>query len=457
MTVAAKHADESPTDARGSLGLVLLAAFVLASRLPCISGDYGADPDCYRVVNAARQIAFTSHYVESRLPGYPVQEYALSLLIRGGLTSPATSNGLTALFSVAACLFLALILRSIGLREYVLASAAFALTPVVYISSSCSIDYMWAVAFVLGATYLVLRERPVVAGCLLGLGVGCRITSAAMLPLLGVLLFVTAPPKRRQKKTALFVGTAAIVGLFCFSPVMLRHGLALFTFVEPPEYPPLAGVVSRATTGVWGTLGTMAWIGVASVLATEWFRHRLRTPQRPGVLLLCCIVVLVYAAIYVRLPLESGYLVPMVPFAIIGLGLVAPGRLFRAFCLTVCVAPVLDVGRSGVSVGGPLGNDQAQRQGDHRTAVAVIDAAASLGPGAVVVCGTWQPRILSMLSPTSRDARRYVHLITDRLGFERYAAEGYQVFFVPGAELENRALYQVNLRSLGAQELALRR
>jgi len=450
MTVAANHVDESPMDSRGRLGLVLLAAFVLASRLPWIGGDYGADPDCYRVINAARQIAFTGQYVESRLPGYPVQEYALSLLTRGG---PVASNGLTAVFSVAASLFFALILRKIGVREYLLGSAAFALTPVVYISSTCSIDYVWAATFVLGATYFILLERPVIAGCLLGLGIGCRITSAAMVPLLGGLLLVAGLPERRWRGAALFIGTALIVGFFCFTPVVLRHGLAFFTFVEPSEYPPLAGVLSRATTGVWGTVGTTAWIGVGVAFAAGRFRPSLGTPHRHGVLLLCFVAVLVYAALYGRLPLESGYLIPVVPFALIGLGLVAPGALFRAFCLAVCVAPVLDVGRSGISLGGQLVSDQAVRREDLRAAEAVIDASARLGEKAVVVCGTLQPRILSMLNPGSSDGRRFLYLIRDAPRLDRYSTDGYRIFFVPGAEMENLVLCGLNLRSYGAQEL----
>jgi len=76
------------------------------------------------------------------------------------------------------------------------------------------------------------------AGCLLGLGIGCRITSAAMVPLLGGLILMVGLPERRRRGATLFMGMAVIVGLLCFAPVMLRHGLAFFAFVEPSEYPP---------------------------------------------------------------------------------------------------------------------------------------------------------------------------------------------------------------------------
>jgi hypothetical protein len=450
MMGAASHANGGVRKNRGRLGLILLASLVLGSRLLWIGDDYGADPDCYRVINAARQIAHSGRYVESRLPGYPVQEYALSLLVRGG---PVASNGLTAVFSVGASLLFALILRKAGVQDHLLGSVAFALTPIVYISSTCSIDYIWAVAFVLGATHAVLLERPVLAGCLLGLGIGCRITSAAMVPLLGGLVLATGRPELRRRGLAFFMGAAAAVGFLCYAPVMLRHGLAFLTFAEPAAYPPLNGVLSRATTGVWGTVGAAAAVGVGVALAAGKFRPPPRKPHARRLLRFCFVVVLVYTAIYARLPLESGYLIPAVPFALIGLGLVSPGPLFRAFCLALCVSPFMEVGRSGISLGGRTASDRAARRDGGRTAQAVIDIASRLGDGIVIVCGSLQPRILSMVDSMSPDGRRYVYLVRERTTLERYAAEGYRIFFVTGAEAENLALYGLDLRSAGAQEL----
>ena len=69
-----------------------------------------------------------------------------------------------------------------------LAGFALAFTPQVYINSSNTTDYVWALAFILGSLYFVLLGRPLMAGILLGLAIGSRITSGAMLLRLGVLL-----------------------------------------------------------------------------------------------------------------------------------------------------------------------------------------------------------------------------------------------------------------------------
>src|SRR3984885_9097904 len=150
--------------ARQRLGLGLAAVAVLATRLPWIGSGYGSDPDGYRVVIVARQIARSGVYEASRLPGFPVYEYLTAL---SAWSAPWVSNSVTALFSVASLVLFALIARELGVRRYLLLALAFAMTPVVYVSSCCTMDYIPALTGQLGATYAVLRRRPVLAGLLL--------------------------------------------------------------------------------------------------------------------------------------------------------------------------------------------------------------------------------------------------------------------------------------------------
>ena len=63
---------------------LLVAGLVFASRLPFLGPGYGFDPDAWRVAFAARDIVTSGHYEASRFPGYPVQEIASALLLRGG-------------------------------------------------------------------------------------------------------------------------------------------------------------------------------------------------------------------------------------------------------------------------------------------------------------------------------------------------------------------------------------
>src|SRR5256885_10971067 len=60
-------------------GDAALALGIAASRLPFLAAGYGTDTDAWKLAFAAREIGTTGHYAPSRLPGYPVQEYASAL------------------------------------------------------------------------------------------------------------------------------------------------------------------------------------------------------------------------------------------------------------------------------------------------------------------------------------------------------------------------------------------
>jgi len=107
--------------ARERLALALSALAVLLTRLPWIGSGYGSDPDGYRVVIVARQIAHGGVYEASRLPGYPVYEYLTALT---AWHAPWVSNAVTALFSTAAFVFFALIARELGVRRHLLIALA---------------------------------------------------------------------------------------------------------------------------------------------------------------------------------------------------------------------------------------------------------------------------------------------------------------------------------------------
>jgi len=141
---------------------------VLASRLPFLLPGYGFDPDAWGVAFISRQIATTGTYYVSRFPGYPVQEFFYSIIWKSG---PLLMNGMTALLSGLATAFFALSMKKMEFAQPFFSALVFAFVPVVYVNSVTSIDYVWALCFVLGSLYCVLSDRPVFAGLLLGLAI----------------------------------------------------------------------------------------------------------------------------------------------------------------------------------------------------------------------------------------------------------------------------------------------
>jgi len=230
-----------------------VAALVVLSRIPFLSAGYGVDFDAWRVAGAARTIATTHVYTAARFPGNPVHEVVCAMLLPGGYIALNTA---TALFSGMAAAFFALSVRVLGGKDYALAGLALAFTPVVFISSTTTIDYVWALAFTMGSLYFVLIGRPVLAGLMLGGAIGCRLTSGAMLIPLGIML---AGRERRARLASLctFVLGASLVAAVAFAPVVLRYGWGFFRFFEN-GLPTFAEAARRATEGVWGRVGFLA-------------------------------------------------------------------------------------------------------------------------------------------------------------------------------------------------------
>src|SRR5688572_12444731 len=138
-------------------GVVALAAAVLASRVPFLSAGYGVDPDAWRVVLAARNLRETGVYLPSRLPGYPLHEGLVALVV----DHPLLANGASALASAVLVAIVAILLRDHGARRWVAAGVVVAAAPAAWVSSVTTMDYMLAAAAGMGALLAATRHRAV--------------------------------------------------------------------------------------------------------------------------------------------------------------------------------------------------------------------------------------------------------------------------------------------------------
>jgi hypothetical protein len=427
---------------------------VLLTRLPWIQLGYGADPDGYRVVAVARQIAQGGPYEASRLPGYPAFEYLTAVTAWG----PAwATNAVTALFSAAAYLLFTLILRCFAVRRPALVAAGFAMTPVIYINSSCTMDYVPALACLLAATYALLCDRPGLAGLCLGLAMGFRITSGALALPCCLWLWRGAPARVAARQSLRLCGAPLLVAALCFVPVWYRYGSGFFDFYDNPWYPPWDVVATRALPLVWGSFGIVAL--AAAVAALPWVAPSVRTVlsgtrARDG-MLFAALTIGLYLVAFLRLPDEAGYLVPVVPFVLLALSLLEPPWLMQGLAVVLLCSPFVALDRHGLSLRGPIVEDHAVRASQQRATEAILAAADRLPGRAVIVAGWVLPRLRLAIGGDVRGAHRFVYLVEGRGDYEHYVAEGYRVYFVPGVELYESQAHDLELSELGAQRLAV--
>src|SRR5260221_2244433 len=209
----------SPRRAEGSsdvtLGVgALLAVCVFLTRLPFVWSGFGTDTDTWKFASAVREIADTGRYTASRLPGYPLMEWLCTPLAHMGPWAP---NALSAVAAAACAWLTARLFSRAGVRDAWLAGAAFAFLPAAYIAGTSSIDYLWAIAFVLAAWLDAGEGRAARAGLWLGLAVGTRITSVLFVAPLAWLVWRSAGDEGgpRVRRVLALRGAGALAGGAC--------------------------------------------------------------------------------------------------------------------------------------------------------------------------------------------------------------------------------------------------
>ena len=325
--------------------LFFLSAAVFISRIPFLRAGFGAEEDSWLLALTAKNIALSGEYEMSRAPAHPLQEIIYSWFYNGGLNAFST-NLLSAAGSVITSLFFALSLKNIGFRHYIFAAFAFAFTPVVFISSVYTIDYMPAMAFVMMSFYFITLPSKswtiILAGIFLGIAIGFRLTSAIMLLPFCVLLLSIS--QGGWKKILVLGFSACIIGLLTYIPVIKTYGTSFFTFADQFPYPNFPKVLYKGTLGVFGFigLGAILFFKIKILIQRIRMKEKLIPDMLPkNIFYASCTAIILYIFSYLRLPQKSAYLIPLIPFVILLSGYYLSGRAFKIFCVLLTMSSFL--------------------------------------------------------------------------------------------------------------------
>jgi hypothetical protein len=287
------------------LAFAALAVLFIVSRLPFLNLGYGTDPDAWRVALTAHYIWENGDYLPSRLPGYPLHEFVTTALYKGGWV---TTNLSTALVSLAGVYLFAALAKKLDLPNRGALTLAFAFTPLLWINSVMTMDYMWALTFILGAYLALLNRSPVLAGILLGLAGGFRITSLVMLVPFALLLWRTDRKSEIRPVTL----TSVALTLLAFVPVLMDYGLNFLNFYD--QSVPLKEFLRALGKDALGIVGALAVL-VAVLISLPRLRSFPKDLANDPNVLVWATVPVIYLVTYSRLPHEIAYLIPIFPFA----------------------------------------------------------------------------------------------------------------------------------------------
>ena len=397
----------------------LLTAVVLLSRLPFIFDGHGHEEDSYGLVVNAYEMHSTGHYVASRFPGHPFQEYIYLLIWN---QSAWIWNLLSSIFSVVAVLAFYRALKKTGMSFAMEASLMLAFTPLFFIAGTYTIDYAWSLAFVLLSFAALVSGKFTWCGVLLGIAIGCRITSGIFLIPWAMFLFQRMDIKTWFGWMMKIAIPCGLIGICMYIPAYLQYGTTFFDYSDQFPYPPVTKVIYKASIGVFGILG-LAGILIAKF---RWLFSAdksvvnppsIVTPKRlQWVIAAICILHLIS---YLRLPQKAGYMLPIVPFVIMLVVMYSPLRMIRIVTMIFMLAPFLfgmnitdelrGSGATGASVTfnisgqeisidaarGPVLAEQEKRRNKMEYVERVCNYLDTTNQNQIVICGWWYNEIIA--------------------------------------------------------------
>jgi|688.fasta_scaffold04686_13 hypothetical protein len=433
--------------------LFLGCLLVLISRLPFLNAGFGVEEDSWGIAVAALNTRETGVFEASRLPGHPFNE--MFYVAMWGLSS-WWFNFSSALMSVLLFFFSAKVLLHFNLKNAILSALAVVFVPVVFINSTCTVDYLWSVALMVGSFYFLLSKNWPISVLFFSMSVGCRLTNGVFIvPFLWffreeiMLLSV-------QRRLALLF-SCGLLCLLWYLPVINVYGPGFFTYSDQFPYPSWFKIGYKATLGVWGTLGCMALLMAGWFLFSSGWRKRLQNPYAQMTLILCAL----FALQYFMLPQKSAYWIQIIPFVIFFLAMSLNPRQVQMVMAILIFSPFLlginltDPYRgsessslaSKFSVNGQeifidpfiglMQSDYSKRIRKLEYGKKVLGYLSTMNKPTVVICGWWYNQLL--ITKFDNPIPDYVELkfYCDESSMAKWKENGAQIFYLHEQDLYN--------------------
>lgn len=311
---------------------ILILAVIIY--LPMTFLGYGSDSDVDNVVRTGQYFARTLDYIPSRNPGFFVHETATFFL--NSLGGSFLSNLGTLLMSLVTLASFMKILRIYEMPNVKLLAGTLMIHPFYWVNSTSTMDYIWALGFLLLGFELLFRKRSGAAGIALGLAIGSRFTT--LIPVLGILVYGFFTSRLSRRVIVLAGSIALVVGLICYLPAVdftEWHPMRLFSasMGSPELWTPIlrAGRFFYKNLMFWG-IPSLVWSIpiLVNAFRNPCLRHELVAWKETWLSLR---IIFSVELLFWSFPIEMDYLIVLIPFVLLLTGKALAGRSWMLWVL----------------------------------------------------------------------------------------------------------------------------
>ncbi|WP_340817856.1 EpsG family protein [Methanolobus sp. WCC4] len=273
---------------------------------------FGDDPDSWRIAVSAFYLKNTGVYFPSRFPGYPFPEYLNSVLINYGWFA---TNTLTMIITLISIYAFGKILLELNVKNKGILFLTYAFVPLIWINSTNTMDYMWAMCFIMLSICTLLESRYVLSAALFGLAIGSRSTSLLLLPAILFYIYGQYSHKKIKRFIGEYVVVVGIVSTIVYTPLFLKYGFTFITYY-PTNYT-LIEHIERFGYNIYDSIGliSISYILFYVVKFKSTFSNEIHSENKQVIFYLIAIVP--FLLLYAKVPYDAGYLIPTVPFILL--------------------------------------------------------------------------------------------------------------------------------------------
>lgn len=326
--------------------MLVLSAVIVVTRIPLLFLGYGADGDAWRVAWRGVNLWRNGEYVPSRFPAFPLHEFLTAPLATIG--GPLVSNGAMLVFFMLSVVVFRRLVQRLNTPSADLLTVTYAFFPLLWKNSAQSMDYVLGILLVLFAFKLYLERSYAAGAFLLGLSIATRVSN--VLFLVPMLLLPAVESRRKIVPTMLpiAIGTALILYMPAIVGSDLLRNLPS-AFLDRISMP----IGDRIAFFLYRSVYAVGLIGAGSLVVSLFLlRHKIVFNSEKPEVRFAAVATLLFAALFFLVPDNREYLIPLIPFILLAVGIILPQKYLRIVCVCLLSYTVVNFDLITHDVGG---------------------------------------------------------------------------------------------------------